>query len=489
MRPPALAVVALLALSGCLGLFDDRPDYEAARQAVEDAAASSLVLEHDHHDPSLHSGAHNLELVGYHNGVDDSGNATAIPAGGYFTELAVGDRYVYLAAASTGGLQDGAGALGGFSILDTTDPSDPYLVGRYDGPTASDIEVNADETLAFFGTQRNSVEEAIGILEGTQDPTAALPRGIHVVDISDKRLPSLESFVPLPYNGIHTLEYVQHPQTNGEYLIASTYDLHTNTVPSSTGSAANSGFPDGVNPATQRMVVFEIQENPTGTPRVDLVPVSQYQIPEEAPDGYYFMPHDTSVTLHPDGRVLLLVAYWDKGVRILDFSDPAELTELSGYTDFTPSDFGNIHQVRSFPEPIDGRHVTVAEPEIIDAGDETGQMTFIDTTDPAAPTKISHWTLPGDDLFVRGLDFSPHNFDLWDGKVALAHYHAGVWVLDVSDAENLEDPKHVAYYIPSMPRDDAPKITPNAWSAFWRDGLVFATDESTGLHILDYTGP
>lgn len=489
MRTLAVAAVALLALSGCLGLFDDRPDYDAAEKAVTEAAEASLTLEHDHFDPALHGGAHNLELVGYHNGVDDSGNASAIPAGGYFTELALGERYVYMAGASTGGFQDGAGALGGFSIISAEDPTDPYLVGRYDGPTGSDIEVNADETLAFFGTQRNTIEEVLGVLAGTQDPTAALPRGIHVVDISDKRLPTLESFVPLPYNGIHTVDYVQHPLTGAEYLVACTYDFYGNTVPSSTGSAANSGFPDGVNPLTQRVIVFEIQENPIGTPRIDLVPVSQYQIPEEAPDGHYFMPHDTSVAMHPDGRPLLLVAYWDKGVRILDFSDPAQLTELSGYTDYTPSDFGNIHQVKAFPELIDGRHVTVAEPEIIDAGDETGQMTFIDTTDPEAPTKISHWTLPSEELFVRSLDFSPHNFDLWDGKVALAHYHAGVWVIDVSDAENLEDPKHVAYYIPSMPRDDAPKITPNAWSAFWRDGHIYATDESSGLHILEYTGP
>lgn len=498
MRSWMLPVAALLLLSmasGCLG-GKGRPDYAGAQEDVHLSAAPFLLLDHgadgDHFDAALHNGSWNMELVGYHNGVDESGDANAINAvapDGYYTELAVTRNHVYLGRSSA------SGAYGGFVILNVRDdPAHPRKVGGFAGLSAADIEVDANESLAFLATQRNLPPQMAQSILGAQDARAGLPRGIAVVDVSDKTNPALESFVPLPVNGPHTLTYVQHPDGN-EYVVACTYDLVTDPA---TGALL------GTVSATQRVLVYQVVRGSTvpvplpGASSVPatLVPVSQYTIAEQAPAGRLFMPHDTRVQVHPshDGgdNVLLYIAYWDKGLRIVDMTDPMALAEVGASTDFAPSRLNNLHLAQPFDEPVAGRHVTVTQPEIPQVDGETGQLTFFDTSDPAAPEKVGHWTLPPGaqgQLSVADFDYSPHNFDLWDGKVALGHFHAGVWVVDAGDARNLAAPKSVGYYMPHVPRDDAPAEQPNVWGVFEMDGLLYAADEATGLYVLRYTGP
>ena len=491
MRPAlrwASVAFALLLLAGCFG-GSKRPDYAAVEADVDAHAAPFLLQTHDdergHYDASLHNGSWNMELVGYHNGVDDSGDANRIPGDGYYTELAMTSQYAYLSRASA------SGGYGGFVILNIhDDPSHPRLVGQFNGLGSADIEVNADESLAFLATQRNLPPQMAQSIAGSGDPKAGLPRGIYVVDIRDKTNPSLASFFPMPVNGPHTLTYYHHPNGN-DYLVACTYDLVTD--PGTGAIVATLGV-------TQRVIVLQVVEpdqEPGAAPGpATLVPVSEYSIPEQAPAGRLFMPHDSRVQVHPtwDGgdHVLLYVAYWDKGLRILDMTDPAQLRDVGASTDFTPSALNNIHLAQPFDEPIAGRHVTVTQPEIPQVDGETGQLTFFDTTDPTKPQKLGHWTLPPGDQGQLGITdflFSPHNFDLWDGKVALAHFHAGVWVIDVHDGLNLQAPKSVGFYMPHVPRDDAPSPQPNTWGVFEQDGLLYAVDESTGLYVLRYTGP
>ncbi|MEA3143297.1 MAG: hypothetical protein QOG31_621 [Thermoplasmata archaeon] len=493
-----LSALALLALAGC---FQAAPttDYAKVQDAVAKAADAPLALTHDdpagHYDAALHQGSHNLERVGYSNGVDASGDPNRIPPSAYWNELAVTPTRVYLAAESTDG------AYGGFSILDVSDRASPKVLSHFNAQNGFDIEVNADETLAFLATQRNMPDQVARGVQATQDPNAGLPRGIYVVDIRDKRAPQLDSFVPLPVNGPHTLTYVHHPLNGNDYLLACTYDLQRDPVTNAI---------TGVVPATQRLIVFLVQPNAVGgalpqvqlPPRVSLTPVAQFQILDNGA-GLAF-PHDARVAADPldPAKVYITLAYWDLGVRTLDFTDPPQpdparldpaqspqLREVGAFTDFSPSAYNNIHLATR--QLIAGTPVTIAEPEIISAPDETGQITFLDTSDVAHPTKISWWTLPAQDppLGVSNLDFSPHNFDVWDGKVALAHYHAGVWVIDVHDQANLKAPKSVAFYMPAIPRTNSPVPQPDVWGVAQRDGYLYVSDQATGLHILRYTGP
>jgi hypothetical protein len=488
-RAAAVGCLVLL-LAGCFG-GEKRPDYAAVDQAVDVAASPVLLQSHDgdrgHYEAALHQGSWNVELVGYHNGVDDSGDPSSInqvSAVGYYTELAITPDYAYL------GRQSSDGTFGGFAIVDIRNVSAPRLEGEFLGLAAADIEVNDEQTLAFLATQRNEGPQIAGSILGSQDPRAGLPRGIVVVDIEQKDAPTLESFTPLPVNGPHTLTWFRHPDGQ-QYLVTCTYDLITDPV---------SGALLGAVPVTQRVLIHRVQQE-SGSPAT-LVPVGQFTIPESAPAGKIYLPHDTRVQVHPSyegqDHVLLYVAYWDKGLRILDITDPMspQLTEIGHSTDFSPSKLNNIHLAQPFDAPIDGRHVTVTQPEIPQVDGETGQLTFFDTSDPTAPKTLGHWTLPPGDqgqLGVTGFDFSPHNFDLWDGKVALAHFHAGVWIIDASDAENLEQPKSVGFYMPAKPRPDSPARQPNVWGVFVQDvagePLLFAIDEATGLYILRYTGP
>ncbi len=509
MRSPAPQVAFVLAVAlaaaGCLNFGGaSRHDFERTQDEVYQAALPALEVEHaselGHYDAAAHNGSWNLELVGYHNGIDGSGNPNNIPALGSYTEIAITQDYAYLSRMSSDG------SFGGFSILDIRNPANPLFLGKFNALPGADIEVNSDQTLAFFATQRNEPPQIMGAVATNQDARAGLPRGIYVVNIEDKTAPVLESFVALPSNGPHTITYYAHRNGN-EYVVTCTYDLMRDPV---------TGGITGVNPLTQRVIVFQVVTNPVSDiplpgPRTTLMPVAQYQYsePGPAPAGKLYFPHDTRIQDHPsDNRTLMYVAYWDKGMRILDFSHPPAygmamepgatpmLPEVQSFTEFAPSALNNIHLVQPFDAPIADRHVTVAEPELIVAPDETGQITFIDTTDlTRTPVKLGHWTLPAQaDLGVNNFDFSPHNFDLWDGKVALAHYHAGVWVLDVSDEENLKEPKATAFYMPNKPRAASPVMQPTVWGVFEQkdaqgDSYLFVSDEATGLYVLRYVGP
>lgn len=505
MKWVAYVFILVLALAGCMQQSAKSPDYAAVKQSVDAAAARVLRVDHDditgHTNAALHQGSANIALVGYSNGIDDSGDPNHIPAHGTYTEIAVTPTHAYLTA------QSPDGSYGGFTIIDIADPANPHVLSHFAAQGGADIEINADETLAFVATQRNSVQQLAGGVAAQTTPAAGAGRGIYVVDISDKKAPMLDSFVPLPYNGPHTLTYYRHGNGN-DYLIVCTYDL--------VADPATGGIASAV-PATQRMIVYLISPNPSPVglagPKVALSPVAQFQITDSPSAGKLYIPHDAKVQVHPfmQDKTLITLAYWDKGIRILDFSNPPPpstgdvqslpmLSEVGAFTEFAPSAFNNIHMAKAFDSPIltrgaDGEphptQVTVAEPEIISAPDETGQITLLDTSDPSRPTALGHWTLPMQNppLGVSGLNFSPHNFDLWDGKIALGHYHAGVWVIDVSTPELVKDPVEVGFYMTAKPRSNSPTMQPDVWGVLQRNGLLYVSDQASGLYVLQYTGP
>lgn len=476
----AVACMALVGLAGCLG----STDYEALDADVREAARDPLLAAAT---GKATPSSYNLELLSYHNGVDNTG----VPTGQRFNELAVTDTHVYLGRTSQGAGLGMEGTWGGFSIINIEDPSAPYMMGGFNGLGASDLEVNDEQTVAFLSTQRNTVEELAAGLATTQDPSHVLPRGIYLVDIQDKNHPRFDAFVPVPYNGVHTIEYVRHPGNDQEYIIACVYDLYRNTVPSTTLGGADTALPEGAITLTQRVIVFEVVEEPTPASTWNLRPVSTFQLTDQAPEGRMYIPHDTWVEEHPrTGQVLMYVGYWDKGVRVLDFEDPSVLSEIGSFTDFAPSAFDNIHLAKTNPELIDGTHVLVAEPEI-PSGDETGQITFIDASDPTDLRRLGHWTQPDPDLAITAFDNSPHNFDVSRGQVALAHNRLGVWIIDVSTQANLESPRTVGFYFPGVGGNETISAM---WGAVWSEHpdhgrLVIASDAATGLHILRYSGP
>jgi hypothetical protein len=407
-----------------------------------------------------------------------SGYDGPIPQGVGYGEVDVKDGWSYVCR---GGAHDGPApglpvTVGGFVVVDVSKPLEPRNAGAHDGVGCSDIKVNDANDLVFYGTQRNPPAE---LATNDADPLAKLPRGVHVVDVSDKASPREVRFVPIAPNGVHTLHYVH--TGSQELLFVQSYDW----LPD---AGLGTGLSTGLNnPATQRIQVFEVVQAPDGDAALALASV--FSLPEPAPPGTNYFPHDITVQRHPlTGQLLGYVAYWDHGLVILNLDDITMPRVVGRIADTSPSKYVDIHQARPFPQLIAGRHVTVLEPELGTA-DESGQFTLVDTTDPQNPKRLGYWELPGDLVIPGGFLFSPHNFNLANGRIYLAHNHAGVWVVDASTEERLLQPQAVGYYqAHTWEREGGPKCQSRIWSAFYVDGYTYATDSCSGLNVLQFEG-
>lgn len=483
LPPAAIAVlVAAIALAGCLGALDDplapsgadgagSADAGDAEAALDPPVPLDEVVaqDHDHGDRSAHGFQWNLEDAGYHHGYGSADEAR----GGY-TAMALDRPYAYLCR---GGPQSGVVA------FDVSDPSDPRPVDRFAMPGCNDVEVSDDGSWLVAGTQRNDVDEALR----EADAPAAFPRGAYLIDASDPSALSFEDYLPVPYNGVHTVSH--HTTGDGRVVFnLQTYELYSQADP--TGHVPTA--PPGAAPLAHRVEITEVAADPAGDgyhlERLGVYSETGGAVQE--PDDQVITHHSWMGT-HPEtGERLMLVAYWDQGVHVVNVDDLSNPAFVSRFDDFAPSSYDNIHQVKPFPATIDGRWVVVAEPELATA-DESGQVTLVDATDPRDPRKLGHWTLPGDVIIPEPYLFSPHNFDVDDeGRIYLSHQHAGAWVISVDGPGTLEDPVTVGaveFTAPDGVETGGPG--PMTWGVHEEDGYLFASDSPTGLHVKRYTGP
>lgn len=465
MRARSLGSLLALAvlLAGCASQSNPVPSSLPLPAKLPAVPGAPIAQEHDHADPALHQASFGMTEVALAGGLDGP-----VPRGAGFGEVDINDGWAYVCR---------GGAVGGFMVVDVHDPVHPEVTGEFAGVGCSDIKVNDANDLVFYGTQRNSPHD---LVDNPAPLEQKLPRGVYLVNVKDKAEPTLERYVPLPPNGVHTQHYVQ--MDGREVLFLQTYDW----IPD-----AGLGLPvpgTGMNnPVTQRISIFEVTSGVDGLR--DLRLLSVWNIPEPAPPGTNYFPHDITVQKHPlTGAWLGYIAYWDHGLVILNVDEPASPRLVSRFTDTSPSKVVQLHQARPFPQLIAGKHVTVLEPEL-QAADETGQFTLVDTTDPANPKRLGYWTLPGDLIIPGGFLFSPHNFNLANGRIYLAHNHAGVWVVDVGSAERLAKPEAVGFYQPHhADRADGAACQHAVWSAFFVDGYTYATDGCAGLVVLQFEG-
>lgn len=474
VRPLVPFVTLLLALTvfaGCIADSDDDGESVPDRSLDPAVLAELVVQDHDHSDRAAHAGTAGMDLLGF-----SPAHAGEVPAGSSVNEVAAWGHYAYVSRGPP---------LGGFAVIDIEDPTAPEVVGEWSGEAGFDIEVTDDGRYVLFATQRNG--QPLGFPGTmTSEPTHHQPRGIYVVDVSDPTNPVYESFLPHPWNGVHTMEYLFDEETEEELVIIQTYDLSSSLVPGVPTPTATMALPP-----TQRVTTALLDRDaPDG---VRIVPQGLYQVQDVPPPDQFtsgttlIMPHDSHVERHPlTGERLLYVAYWDAGLRIVNIDDLANPSEVAAWTDFAPSSIVSLHDVKTVPVLIDGRHITVAGPEIVVAP-ETGQFTVLDTTDPRDIKKLGHWVLPGEGLIIPGEEpflFSPHVFYINEtGVIVLAHNHAGVWMVDIGSAEKLMAPETLGY---AMPVEGLPEVTargPSVWTAMWWEGLVLATDGPSGLYV------
>jgi hypothetical protein len=180
----------------------------------------------------------------------------------------------------------------------------------------------------------------------------------------------------------------------------------------------------------------------------------------------------------------MYVANWDAGLRIVDVSDPAKPKELGKWMDFPEGHAGNLHTVVT--DWVGERRITIGSPEVgfalvggtlyAQQKEWTGIYVW-DTTDPSDIRLLSTWSNPIKPVAERGADrpfsdlgekvTSSHNIQFEDGRVYLAHYQYGVWVIDVSDEERLKAPETLAYFL-----EDGM----NTWDVLLHRGTMFLGD-------------
>lgn len=464
------SVLGIPALAGCLG--GEAPEPAPASPTPSPYFMGDdfpLDTDHDHADMTLHNASFNFEFVSYHSCTPE-GTFQSGPLG-QFTDIAFHHPYAFIGQAA------------GFCILDIADPAQPKFVSRYVGQrqNASDIDLSADGDYLLLPTQRNPLQ-----IPNVADPTKSLPRGILVFNVKDRRNPVLDFFYPVPTNGVHTIStYLMEAR---QLVFIQTYDW----IPP--GELNETVKPPALNPT-----------NPPGTPRVEIAElvvdaagkaelrrISLFEVPRPPGDPLLqWFPHDAQAQKHPKtGQTLLYVAYWDAGLVLVDISEPARPAMMARYDNRSPSVYNHYHDARASEVLIDGRHVTVTAPEIY-AGPETGVVRIFDTSDPRQPVQIGWWKLPGNLGIPRDFLYSPHVFSLDEGRIYLGHRHAGVWVLDISTADNLTWPKAVGYYFPHgdarLP-SAAWSRSSNVWGAYFHEGLVYVTEENAGLHVLRFRG-
>jgi len=292
--------------------------------------------------------------------------------------------------------------------------------------------------------------------------------GIDVYDLRGKAAPAFVSHLPVgQLRGPHMVFYHQQPDGT-ELVFGANADVSINRFDRTTGTLTELAryAPDAVT---------DVNRDP------------------QVVDAYYQLyTHDMFVMEDPvAGKTLMYTASWDAGVHIVDVTDPAAPVELGAWNDFGDDETGNLHTVAT--EWIDDRRITVGAVEVgfevvggvpYATGTERSLVYVWDTTDLGVPVLLGTWENPdgigpgmsGIVLGATGAEvMSTHNLQLEQGRIYMAHYGLGLWVLDVGSHANQTAPRILAF----------DKDAGNLWDAIVHNGVVI-TSGSTGARAYHY---
>lgn len=201
-------------------------------------------------------------------------------------------------------------------------------------------------------------------------------------------------------------------------------------------------------------------------------------------------PHDMTAQEDPlTGEPVLVVAHELHGIRVFDVSDPLTPLELGHWRgESSEQPIERVHT--ALLANVGGRRIAFGATETL--FDVPPALYIVDMTDFADPQYLGTWIPPGvphDD----GLAYSLHNFQVVGDRLYMANFHAGLWVLDVSDPS---DPYPVALRTPVRECDPRPEesvaghpIDANQlWDPVVVDGYVLATDMPCGVEVLHVAG-
>jgi hypothetical protein len=348
---------------------------------------------------------------------------------------------------------------GTVQILDVSDPSDIQEVSVLKGPHAVlDVKVSDDGKYLFVGDDA----EASGALGGR---LPQLSGGTYVYDVSDPANPRFVTYQPIgERRGPHMLAYHRMPDGR-EIVLGANADVSISAFDRSTETLTELA-------RYQADLVLAFNRDP--------------QVVDALYQGW---AHDMFAMNEADGTVLMYVANWDAGLRIVDITDPAAPKEVGGWNAFPDGHEGNLHTVST--AWIGDRRITVGAVEVGFAvvggyhylmGTDANIVYVWDTTDPASIELLGVWQNPVEPHSGRDQSAfnekltSTHNLQLEDGRVYLAHYGMGTWVLDVSTPETQMAPAVLAYYM---------EEGMSTWDVTLHKGIMF-TSGAEGILALHF---
>lgn len=467
-RLPLIAAVLIVVvpLSGCLAGVGG-PD-EALTHA--DPAGTDVpawvrdVLphgdDHDHRDPDQHANrtTANFEVLGHTPLITDHHGRTS---GDYFCGDTTERDGRWLSVATSFGTDVAV------VVSDVSDPEDPRMIGELvmENTNVIDADLTRDGRYIVLGThpydsgpdrlpgQDATVDDRPSVsfrdaCTGKERAVTGLPgqapyaSGVVLVDLQDPEQPAIVDYVPLPTQGAHSV-FVD--RVKGRSLAIAT----TSNSP---------------NRAANYYAFLEVADTPAGA-KLELLSTYQYgrtDLDEAQDHTEYGAPHDGYVQEHPvTGRALAYLAYGATGLVIVDVEDPTQPKLVSLWDDwgriqdgFDPSGasaFPFLHSVLPTETTWDGRHVTFVGEECLTHPKNTPTCLVLsfDTTDPADPQWLGAWTLPVDVPWEKQLEYSVHYMDVVDRTLFVTLYHGGLWAVDVSTDEALEEMPSIGAFLPA----------------------------------------
>jgi hypothetical protein len=456
VRSHLVVLLASLLVAGCFSSPVPEPDPEPSNAPPGAATvrptfdfSTAIEFEHDHSATEVHGLSYGLELIG-HNEMASAARTGANPGG--FNEVSIGQNIAVVS---------NFGPHRVFSVLDVSDPSKPVHLSdwwasdfttpaRAGASSAWGVALFPEDDLVIVSLQAMANPPLMGS-QGEQGG------GLFLVNLEDPKRPYEESFTAVLDTGalipvgVHTVRVFD--ADGKRYAAAST-----------------------ANGAT---IIYELVG---AAPSRSLKEISRVR-------GM----HDTTVQVHPiTGQRIVYGA--QGGVYLTDISDVAN-PEIIAFVPNGRDGLSAYHQVVPSDVLIEGRHYTVAATESQE-GVPT-PYTILDTTDPTEPIVVGQWrlpfTLPGPHS-GSPYRYTGHNVDFDRGRLYIGHAHAGVWVVDVSSAQNAADPFAVAFYQPHEDTVHVPfnpfSLTdiPATWSAYRHaSGYVYVGDVNTGFYVLEMT--
>jgi hypothetical protein len=341
----------------------------------------------------------------------------------------------------------------GTTILDISDPRAPKIVSKLmtAHPWTHSHKVRVVGDLMVVNSE---------IEPGAGDRLAYPEGGFRIYDIKDPANPKLVSFVKTHARGVHRFDLDE------SYAYIST---------------EMEGFVGNI------LVIYDIR-NPSKP-----IEVSRWWMPgQNAAAGEPAHPKGRSHSLHHAMRCgnELYAGCWFSGVSIIDISDITRPRTL-GRHEYDPPHAEPTHTFLKLPFPIRGRSIAVStEEERPTRGPDTGRphapLRTWDVTDPTKPTILHTFELDEKAQPYHGDDvrFGAHQLRERVDKDCMLYvtwFAAGLRIIDINEPSN---PVEKGYFIP---QPTAGKTTPWTNDVAKDDrGLIFVTDKSRGLDIIEF---